>query len=272
MDAGDEVSSPPSSGTSRSSAPPSDASSSGSIPATGDARSITDVRPDAEPVAWFLFADTIQAHLPGLLAVATDIVLNDSHLDGFVLAGPVGDAFAVRRDSVLGLSRSNSAGETSGISWRAVVCTTSHAQDAGARVEPFPAGWPYVVVRGSWGSILCSLDNDGVHEPVDRIMTCCRAVLCRGCAEVNPCGCPQWQNRRGFPVPILTEYHIDEDCMVEGAVMLRRPTWQQFYARRTGESVSYGFYNVEDAHHRRERGVRYQIHTGVKSILVINPY
>ncbi|KAF0930915.1 hypothetical protein E2562_037127 [Oryza meyeriana var. granulata] len=86
---------------------------------------------------------------------------------GFVLVGPEGDAFAVRSDSVLGLSRSNSAGETSGISWRAVVCTTttSHGQDAGARVLPFPGGGPYVVLskreRGSWRAFLRTVADDG---------------------------------------------------------------------------------------------------------------
>ncbi|KAF0898477.1 hypothetical protein E2562_008079 [Oryza meyeriana var. granulata] len=55
-------------------------------------------RPLAEPVAWFIFADALQAQFPALLAVATAIALD-------VLAGPEGDTFAVRRDAVLGRVR-----------------------------------------------------------------------------------------------------------------------------------------------------------------------
>ncbi|BAT09425.1 Os09g0563400 [Oryza sativa Japonica Group] len=107
-----------------------------------------------------------------------------------------------------------------------------------------------------------SCDGGEERDDIDMVMTCCGAVLCRGCAEVNPCGCPEWQNRRGFAVRIPTDYHdvdVDGDCFVEGAVMLQRPRWHQFMAMRIGMDVFYGFYSVEDVYHSSS-GVTYQIH------------
>uniref|UniRef100_A0A0E0EV11 Uncharacterized protein n=1 Tax=Oryza meridionalis TaxID=40149 RepID=A0A0E0EV11_9ORYZ len=424
MDAGDEGFPPPAD-TSRSSDPTlSAAPCSGSIPAAGEARHLRDIPPvDSRPVAWFFFADVIQAQLPALLAVATSIALDDTRPDGFVIAGHEGDAFAVpvRRDAVLG---SIPGGEARGISWRAVVCTTTTTSrgqddDAAGRALSLPAG-PYVVLtkraRGSWPALLRTVADDGSlvrpsgyavdalgeyvasslrgflgtvgggyralavpdgregdgrtwriflesgqavgadswpahrrhssadllghrrlertaaeggtsrrrrrfqeqrqnravpvpgvvwsrssapsrqrqrqrrtrwdeppspavatppppprcsscdggeeRDDIDMVMTCCGAVLCRGCAEVNPCGCPEWQNRRGFAVRIPTDYHdvdVDGDCFVEGAVMLQRPRWHQFMAMRIGMDVFYGFYSVEDVYHSSS-GVTYQIH------------
>lgn len=110
----------------------------------------------------------IQAQLPALLAVATSIALDDTRPDGFVIAGHEGDAFAVpvRRDAVLG---SIPGGEARGISWRAVVCTTTTTSrgqddDAAGRALSLPAG-PYVVLtkraRGSWPALLRTVADDG---------------------------------------------------------------------------------------------------------------
>lgn len=96
------------------------------------------------------------------------IALDDTRPNGFVIAGHEGDAFAVpvRRDAVLG---SIPGGEVRGISWRAIVCTTTTSsrgqdEDAAGRARSLPAG-PYVVLtkraRGSWPALLRTVADDG---------------------------------------------------------------------------------------------------------------
>uniref|UniRef100_A0A0D9XGU3 Uncharacterized protein n=1 Tax=Leersia perrieri TaxID=77586 RepID=A0A0D9XGU3_9ORYZ len=59
---------------------------------------------------------------------------------------------------------------------------------------------------------------------------------------------------------IQPEYHIGEDCVIGGAIKLRRSGWQQFSAIRRGFDVWYCFYNLEDVRHRRDTGIRFQMH------------
>uniref|UniRef100_A0A0D3G2K1 Uncharacterized protein n=1 Tax=Oryza barthii TaxID=65489 RepID=A0A0D3G2K1_9ORYZ len=91
----------------------------------------------------------------------------------------------------------------------------------------------------------------GTTHRVEWIMTCCHRLLCVGCAEVNPCGCPEWQNRRGFAVPILPQLALEEECVVEGAIVPQLPRWQIFYARHTGSEVYHAFFRVQDVIHDR---------------------
>uniref|UniRef100_A0A453LN57 Uncharacterized protein n=1 Tax=Aegilops tauschii subsp. strangulata TaxID=200361 RepID=A0A453LN57_AEGTS len=113
---------------------------------------------------------------------------------------------------------------------------------------------------GRWGQVprctICRLSVAG------RVMTCCEALLCVGCAASTSCGCPRRLAGFGGPVPLLPRYVIPDDHIVEFPVLLPRARWELFHTRRStgGGSIFYSYFSMEDAFHRRQAGVLYQIH------------
>ena len=92
------------------------------------------------------------------------------------------------------------------------------------------------------------------------MMTCCKARLCRDCALVNPCGCRDWQQRRGFAVPMFPQCPIPEDCILDRPVTLQYPTWLRIHAARTGDDVRFLYICLEDLIHRPQAVIISQVH------------
>uniref|UniRef100_J3M3E3 Uncharacterized protein n=1 Tax=Oryza brachyantha TaxID=4533 RepID=J3M3E3_ORYBR len=263
---------------------------------------------------WFLFGDAHEPYCPALLAACCAVALDDTRPDGFSIAGPGLEAFAVSSDVGLGLSLATPDGE---ILWCSFLSTADDdAPDTVARVPPLPAG-PYLVHStrrcGRWRVFVRTASSDdaslappssptaGIHvyaigrgsrldlakslqgliettddgsysDRYERVFvqsghawagywrtsvhvggtaTASSSAPCS--TVVNPCGCPEWQNRRGFAVPVLPLLPVPEDCVVEGAMTPPRPVWQMFYARRTGPSeVYHAFFRVQDVVHRND--------------------
>jgi hypothetical protein len=77
---------------------------------------------------------------------------------------------------------------------------------------------------------------------------------------VNPCGCHEWQERRGFPVPIFPQQPIPHNCILEGPIRLQYPTWLRIYAERDGDIVWFVYICLEDLVHRPQAEIISQVH------------